>query len=124
MDVLPYRIYYRRNLPHFQPPGATIFITFRLNGSLPKRIIKQLLEENGIIEFIGSISVNDDGNLNIIVSGSNVNIDFAVPVTADDLIGIIFTSVFEDKDILEQLIEYQNAFQKYADKFKDAISKR
>jgi putative transposase len=26
---------YRRNLPHFQPEGATLFITFRLHGTLP-----------------------------------------------------------------------------------------
>jgi putative transposase len=26
---------YRRNLPHFQPEGATLFITFRLYGTLP-----------------------------------------------------------------------------------------
>jgi len=26
---------YRRNLPHFQPDGATLFITFRLHGTLP-----------------------------------------------------------------------------------------
>jgi putative transposase len=26
---------YRRKLPHFQPDGAALFITFRLNGTLP-----------------------------------------------------------------------------------------
>jgi putative transposase len=26
---------YRRNLPHFQPDGAELFITFRLHGTLP-----------------------------------------------------------------------------------------
>lgn len=26
---------YRRNLPHFQPDGAALFITFRLHGTLP-----------------------------------------------------------------------------------------
>lgn len=26
---------YRRNLPHFQPDGAALFITFRLYGTLP-----------------------------------------------------------------------------------------
>jgi REP element-mobilizing transposase RayT len=26
---------YRRNLPHFQPEGAALFITFRLYGTLP-----------------------------------------------------------------------------------------
>jgi len=27
--------YYKRNLPHWQPPSQTIFITWRLRGSLP-----------------------------------------------------------------------------------------
>jgi putative transposase len=29
------RVEYRRNLPHFQPNGAELFITFRLHGTLP-----------------------------------------------------------------------------------------
>lgn len=37
--------YYRRNLPHLQPPGATFFITFRLAGSLPSEVILRLKEE-------------------------------------------------------------------------------
>lgn len=39
------KIYYKRNLPHYQPPGYTFFVTFRLNGSLPVEIIKRLKEE-------------------------------------------------------------------------------
>lgn len=27
--------YYERNLPHWHPPGASIFLTWRLHGSLP-----------------------------------------------------------------------------------------
>ena len=38
-------IYYRRNLPHYQPPSATFFVTFRLRGSLPKEVVEQLKEE-------------------------------------------------------------------------------
>src|SRR5688572_30411852 len=34
MSYLNYRSSYRRNLPHVQPPGAILFITFRLAGSL------------------------------------------------------------------------------------------
>ncbi|HKD06826.1 MAG TPA: transposase [Bryobacteraceae bacterium] len=26
---------YRRNLPHWHPPGATVFVTWRLHGTLP-----------------------------------------------------------------------------------------
>lgn len=38
MNTLLYQPYYRRNLPHIQPPGATFFITFRLEGSLPAKV--------------------------------------------------------------------------------------
>ena len=30
--------YYERNLPHWQPEGAALFITWRLHGSLPKSV--------------------------------------------------------------------------------------
>ena len=30
--------YYERHLPHWQPEGAALFITWRLHGSLPSRI--------------------------------------------------------------------------------------
>ena len=36
MNPLDYRPSYRRRLPHLQPPGATLFVTFRLAGSIPK----------------------------------------------------------------------------------------
>jgi len=42
---LDYKLYYQRNLPHFQPFGATLFITFRLAGSLPKEVMLRLEEE-------------------------------------------------------------------------------
>lgn len=38
-------IFYRRNLPHWQPPGATIFFTWRLYGSLPGEAIERLSAE-------------------------------------------------------------------------------
>lgn len=34
-----YREFYKRSLPHFQPKGACIFVTFRLAGSLPREVI-------------------------------------------------------------------------------------
>lgn len=34
--------FYRRHLPHWQPAGATFFVTFRLKGSLSSEIIKAL----------------------------------------------------------------------------------
>ena len=39
MGHLDYRSSYRRNLPHVQPPGAVLFITFRLAGSLPQSVV-------------------------------------------------------------------------------------
>ncbi|NLP12143.1 hypothetical protein GX408_17215 [bacterium] len=37
--------FYRRNLPHIQPPGATFCITCRLADSLPKKVLWSLHEE-------------------------------------------------------------------------------
>lgn len=37
--------FYRRNLPHWHPEGATIFLTWRLCGSLPPQLTCSL-EEN------------------------------------------------------------------------------
>ncbi|MCB8953742.1 MAG: transposase [Ardenticatenales bacterium] len=38
MNKLRYNHTYRRHLPHIQPPGATLFVTFRLAGSLPAHV--------------------------------------------------------------------------------------
>ena len=49
MPVVHNRImktYYKRNLPHIQPPGATLFVTFRLFGSIPKRFLNELSIEH------------------------------------------------------------------------------
>lgn len=37
--------FYRRNLPHYQPPGGTFFVTFRLANSLPKSVVISLKNE-------------------------------------------------------------------------------
>jgi putative transposase len=34
--------FYRRNLPHWHPEGKTIFITWRLYGSLPASLLKKI----------------------------------------------------------------------------------
>jgi REP element-mobilizing transposase RayT len=44
-DPLSYKISYRRNLPHIQPPGASLFITFSLVGSLPATVRRALQAE-------------------------------------------------------------------------------
>ncbi|MCI0525118.1 MAG: hypothetical protein L0Y75_07630 [Acidobacteria bacterium] len=43
MNQFEYQEFYERNLPHFQPPEATLFVTFRLDGSLPQAALNQSL---------------------------------------------------------------------------------
>ncbi len=50
MKNLDYREYYRRNLPHVQPRGATFLINFRLAGSLPSSVIEKLKAETNEAE--------------------------------------------------------------------------
>ena len=38
-------VIYRRNLPHIQPYGAILFLTYRLARSLPKQILEKLRKE-------------------------------------------------------------------------------
>lgn len=52
MGNLDYRFFYRRHLPHFQPPGATLFVTFRLVGSIPQVILRELLVERERVDAI------------------------------------------------------------------------
>lgn len=40
------KIFYQRHLPHYQPPGCTFFVTFRLTGSLPLYVIQKLKAEH------------------------------------------------------------------------------
>ncbi|GIK43684.1 MAG: hypothetical protein BroJett011_75170 [Chloroflexota bacterium] len=57
MSTLEYKLSYRRHLPHFQPPGATLFVTFRLAGSIPAEIMRQLLAEaEGVEAVLAGIS--------------------------------------------------------------------
>jgi len=50
VQTLRYQFFYRRRLPHWQPPGAAFFITFRLHGSLPRHVLEQLLGERDSVE--------------------------------------------------------------------------
>ena len=43
--MLKFQHSYHRHLPHIQPPGATLFVTFRLAGSLPTHIQVELSRE-------------------------------------------------------------------------------
>ncbi|NHZ71968.1 MAG: hypothetical protein GWP17_02650 [Aquificales bacterium] len=42
---LDYKHTYRKNLPHIQPPGAILFVTFRLAGTLPQHIAEELRQQ-------------------------------------------------------------------------------
>ena len=42
--------FYRRHLPHWQPPGATIFLIWRLFGSLPQEALDRLAAERRLLE--------------------------------------------------------------------------
>ena len=50
MNHFDYKPFYRRNLPHIQPPGATFFVTFHLAGSLPQSVLRQWREEKSQLE--------------------------------------------------------------------------
>src|SRR5437016_6318327 len=41
MSQFDYQQFYRRNLPHIHSPGATLFLTFRLTGSIPQTVMRQ-----------------------------------------------------------------------------------
>ncbi|MCK4654560.1 MAG: transposase [Candidatus Cloacimonetes bacterium] len=43
-NKLDYQYFYMRNLPHFQPENALIFITYRLAFNLPKEVLSNLME--------------------------------------------------------------------------------
>ncbi len=60
--------FYRKDLPHFQPPDDTVFfVTTRLDGSLPKEAIDKLNEvrDNQILAIQASNSSYQDKRLQI-----------------------------------------------------------
>ena len=40
-----FQIFYERNLPHIQPPGAVLFLTYRLVNSIPNHILREVQVE-------------------------------------------------------------------------------
>src|SRR5262249_2433335 len=50
MTQFDFKQHYGRNLPHLQPPGATLFVTFRLAGSIPKSVHEEWLREKRLLE--------------------------------------------------------------------------
>lgn len=63
---LPPRTYYERHLPHWQPPGKELFVTWRLAGSLPgrfRRSCKQLTDGRRFVEFDRALDEGKCGSL-------------------------------------------------------------
>ncbi|HCL00114.1 MAG TPA: hypothetical protein DHW42_08435 [Candidatus Marinimicrobia bacterium] len=44
-DILDYKIFYRRNLPHYQPESGIFFVSYRLNFDLPLEITEKLIQQ-------------------------------------------------------------------------------
>jgi putative transposase len=60
MKNLEYRKYYQRNLPHFQPQGATFLVNFCLASSLPAAVIEELrLETEKLERCLAEVKEND-----------------------------------------------------------------
>lgn len=47
-----YRPFYRRNLPHYQPSGHVVFVTFRLAGTIPRSVAMKLKEKREFWEKV------------------------------------------------------------------------
>jgi len=61
------KIFYRRRLPHYQPPGETYFITFRLAGSLPDHVILQMKEWQRSIRDKARVASHESERRNLLV---------------------------------------------------------
>ena len=59
MSNLAYRLIHRHRLPHYQPEGATLFITFRLAGSLPREVLARLMVESKAINNVLHMIADD-----------------------------------------------------------------
>ena len=65
MNHFDYKPFYRRNLPHVQPPGATLFVTFHLAGSLPQSVLQQWRSEKSQLaaEKLRMLKLQNDADL-------------------------------------------------------------
>jgi hypothetical protein len=46
MPNLAYKQFSRRHLPHIHPPSSTLFVTFRLAGSIPQSLLRHYKTRN------------------------------------------------------------------------------
>lgn len=64
MSHFDYKQFYKRNRPHIHPPGAVLFVTFRLAGSVPQSTLKAYrLEKASIEKALMATDANNSGNL-------------------------------------------------------------
>jgi len=61
-DRLGFKSFNRRNLPHIQPLDTTLFLTFRLAGSLPEGVLAKMAEERRMIERTLKANDNKSGS--------------------------------------------------------------
>jgi REP element-mobilizing transposase RayT len=56
-----YKEFYRRKLPHLHAPGSTLFVTFRLAGSIPKKVVTRWkIEKHSLEKEIDRLAKLDD----------------------------------------------------------------
>jgi len=57
------KTYYERHLPHWQPPGKILFITWRLAGSLPASFWRECTEKSAGKRFVAFDRSLDSGRI-------------------------------------------------------------
>jgi hypothetical protein len=50
MTRLAYKQFSRRHLPHINPPSSTLFITYRLAGSIPQPLLRHYKRKNELLQ--------------------------------------------------------------------------
>jgi REP element-mobilizing transposase RayT len=78
MSQFDYQQFYRRNLPHIHPPGATLFVTFRLAGSIPQPVMRQYrAQKNWLEEELQSVGrVACEGASSEVINHENHLLEF------------------------------------------------
>jgi putative transposase len=52
LSQFKYQLFYRRHLPHLQPPGATVFATCRLANSIASQALERMAQETQRVEAL------------------------------------------------------------------------
>jgi len=66
MSRLDYKGFYRRNLPHWQPAGATLFVTSCLSGTLPQSTLDWYeREKKRVVAQAASLRISESTKLKL-----------------------------------------------------------